>query len=92
MTSNKAHIERLHTLACQRRDNGYIDPTTGFYVLSAHYLEQRGQCCGSGCRHCPYPAAEQAQAGRAEIREEETDAAENNILKKSSIAQIFRRS
>ncbi|MFQ3580998.1 MAG: DUF5522 domain-containing protein [Chloracidobacterium sp.] len=26
----------------------------GRYVFTAHYLLVRGQCCGSGCRHCPY--------------------------------------
>ena len=67
MTSNEAQIQRLHSLACQRRDNGYIDPNTGFFVLSAHYLNQRGACCGSGCRHCPYSGEEQSRAGRAVI-------------------------
>lgn len=27
----------------------------GKMVLSAHYLQHRGYCCGNGCRHCPYP-------------------------------------
>lgn len=26
----------------------------GFMVFTAHYLKERGYCCGSGCRHCPY--------------------------------------
>jgi hypothetical protein len=26
----------------------------GFLVFTAHYLRQRGYCCESGCRHCPY--------------------------------------
>jgi Family of unknown function (DUF5522) len=24
-------------------------------VFTAAYLLKRGSCCGSGCRHCPYP-------------------------------------
>jgi hypothetical protein len=32
-----------------------IDPTTGYIVLTAHYLLKRGYCCGNGCRNCPYP-------------------------------------
>lgn len=32
----------------------YIDAKTGFFVLTAHYLREQGQCCGKGCRHCPY--------------------------------------
>jgi len=26
----------------------------GFTVFTAHYLRNRGYCCESGCRHCPY--------------------------------------
>jgi hypothetical protein len=27
----------------------------GLMVLTAHFLLERGFCCGNGCRHCPYP-------------------------------------
>jgi len=27
---------------------------SGRMVFTASYLERRGYCCGSGCRHCPY--------------------------------------
>ena len=30
----------------------YIE--NGAMVFTASYLERRGYCCGSGCRHCPY--------------------------------------
>jgi hypothetical protein len=26
----------------------------GRMVFTAHFLTERGYCCGSGCRHCPY--------------------------------------
>jgi hypothetical protein len=26
----------------------------GFLVFTAIYLQRRGYCCQSGCRHCPY--------------------------------------
>ena len=26
----------------------------GFMVFTAVYLNKRGFCCRSGCRHCPY--------------------------------------
>jgi len=26
----------------------------GRYVFTEHFLRQRGYCCQSGCRHCPY--------------------------------------
>ncbi len=32
----------------------YIDVQSGYLVMTAHYLRKRGQCCGNGCRHCPY--------------------------------------
>jgi hypothetical protein len=25
-----------------------------FIVFTREFLMKRGQCCGSGCRHCPY--------------------------------------
>jgi hypothetical protein len=30
----------------------YIE--AGRWVFTAHYLQKRGSCCASGCRHCPY--------------------------------------
>ncbi len=32
----------------------YVDPLTGYSVMTAAYLAERGYCCSSGCRHCPY--------------------------------------
>lgn len=58
------NIVRIHDAACRRKDAGYIDPATGLFVLSAWYLSQRGYCCGTGCRHCPYPEDEQLRAHR----------------------------
>jgi hypothetical protein len=26
----------------------------GFVVFTASFLKRRGNCCESGCRHCPY--------------------------------------
>lgn len=30
----------------------------GLMVLTAEFLRKRGYCCGSRCRHCPYPKTE----------------------------------
>ena len=30
----------------------------GLMVLTAHFLLNRGYCCGNGCRNCPYPESE----------------------------------
>jgi hypothetical protein len=32
----------------------YIDEQSGLFVLTAHFLLNRGSCCGNGCSHCPY--------------------------------------
>ena len=39
----------------------------GFMVLTAHYLLQRGFCCGNGCRHCPYGYEAVPEPRRAEL-------------------------
>lgn len=57
-------VVRLHKIACARGESGYTDPQTGFFVLTSHYLQKRGNCCGAGCRHCPYPPEVQKAAGR----------------------------
>jgi hypothetical protein len=43
-----------HSAALDAGDTGYLDPQTGLFVLTARFLADRGTCCGSGCRHCPY--------------------------------------
>jgi hypothetical protein len=30
----------------------YIE--NGLYVFTEKYLRERGKCCQSGCRHCPF--------------------------------------
>ncbi len=62
--SERTKALRAHQAACKRRENAYIDPVTGNFVMTASYLDARGYCCGAGCRHCPYPADVQAEAGR----------------------------
>ena len=51
---NYAEILEAHAAALGRGSMVYIDPRTGFSVLTAGYLKARGSCCDSGCRHCPY--------------------------------------
>ena len=46
-----------HREATLRGSPTYRDPATGYEVMTAAALEARGECCGSGCRHCPYPDA-----------------------------------
>jgi hypothetical protein len=46
--------EQLHAEACARGDFTYRDPRTGYTVFTRLKLLDRGYCCKSGCRHCPY--------------------------------------
>jgi hypothetical protein len=55
---------RAHERAVVAGAATYVDPDTGYLVLTAVELRARGECCGSGCRHCPYPEVEQRRAGR----------------------------
>ena len=50
----RADIEEIHEQACKEKQDGYIDPDTGYWVFSRFYHEKRGKCCGNVCRHCPY--------------------------------------
>ncbi len=47
-------VMELHGQAVRAGRDCYADPATGFLVLTAVRLADRGRCCGSGCRHCPY--------------------------------------
>ena len=47
-------IVRAHDDTLRAGTDTYRDPRSGLAVLTAAYLARRGQCCGSGCRHCPY--------------------------------------
>ncbi len=31
----------------------YMHPK-GFRIMTEKFLKNRGYCCGSGCKHCPY--------------------------------------
>lgn len=43
-----------HARAMAHGEDGYLDPRSGLFVMTAAYLAGRGTCCSSGCRHCPY--------------------------------------
>jgi hypothetical protein len=47
-------ITGAHADALANGADTYVDPRTGYTVLTAAYLARRGHCCESGCRHCPY--------------------------------------
>ncbi|XP_017268798.1 uncharacterized protein C1orf53 homolog [Kryptolebias marmoratus] len=47
-------IHRIHREASQAKKQMYVDPSTGYKVFTEYAHLQRGKCCGSACRHCPY--------------------------------------
>lgn len=52
---SKENIEENdpHLKAIVEGKSFYKDPD-GKYVLTEAFLRERGSCCFSGCRHCPY--------------------------------------
>ena len=47
-------IRDAHDRSVAAGEAGYLDPGTGLFVMNESTLLERGSCCGSGCRHCPY--------------------------------------
>lgn len=45
---------RAHAAALDTGATTYVDPLSGYRVLTARALADRGTCCRLGCRHCPY--------------------------------------
>lgn len=52
----RAEINAAHEAALDSSSPVYRDPITGASVFTSVFLAQRGYCCDSGCRHCPYAA------------------------------------
>lgn len=44
----------------------YYD-SLGYMVLTATYLRNRGNCCGNGCKHCPYEYEAVAEPKRSQL-------------------------
>lgn len=53
-TEFHAEVMRRHEVALRDRRPTYRDPVSGYTVFTARFLADRGYCCHSGCRHCPY--------------------------------------
>lgn len=53
-TDFHAEVMRRHDMAVRGRRPTYRDPVSGYTVFTARFLADRGYCCRSGCRHCPY--------------------------------------
>ena len=53
-TPGSEELLAAHAVAMAADEPGYLDPSTGLFVLTARFLADRGTCCDRGCRHCPY--------------------------------------
>ena len=47
-------IIALHEATVGRGGTRYRDPLSGLWVMTASHLWERGYCCYSQCRHCPW--------------------------------------
>ncbi|XP_052522723.1 uncharacterized protein C1orf53 homolog [Tympanuchus pallidicinctus] len=54
LTALEWRIVELHREAAAAGRQTYVDPATGYQVLTEAAHLRRGKCCGSACRHCPY--------------------------------------
>ncbi len=59
--------EARHRAAVEAGAATYRDPTTGYTVLTEVFHLRRGECCGNGCRHCPYDHANVPEGLRAAL-------------------------
>ncbi|MFT3678323.1 MAG: DUF5522 domain-containing protein [Chitinophagaceae bacterium] len=41
----------------------------GLVVLTARFHQERGYCCGNGCKHCPYDYERVAEPKRSILRQ-----------------------
>ena len=53
-TPHYEEILALHEGAVRRGESTYRDPLSGLSALTARHLWERGYCCYSMCRHCPW--------------------------------------
>ena len=67
-------IEELHQTSLLQGSTTYSDPSTGFTVFTELAHLQRGHCCGSKCRHCPYGWKNVSSGARRQSKVESGDA------------------
>nr|XP_059863044.1 uncharacterized protein C1orf53-like [Delphinus delphis] len=54
LTAAERRVSELHAAASAAGRLNFVDPATSYMVLTQLAHLQRGRCCGSTCRHCPY--------------------------------------
>ncbi|KAG0339969.1 hypothetical protein BG000_000978 [Podila horticola] len=81
-TKTQADLEKEKWMEGNQRM--YIDPKTGYSVMTELLHRRRGYCCGNACRHCPYnnenvgvsPEVKKANIERGKQRRKEIEAIE----------------
>ncbi|GAA4460222.1 hypothetical protein GCM10023093_02500 [Nemorincola caseinilytica] len=48
----------------------------GLLVFTAHYLAERGYCCGNGCLNCPYEYERVPEPKRSQLLKKRADNAQ----------------
>jgi len=51
-------IMLTHDAAVAAGERTYLDPATGLVVQTRVAHLERGSCCNSGCRHCPWVSSD----------------------------------
>ncbi|XP_047442293.1 uncharacterized protein C1orf53 homolog [Mugil cephalus] len=72
LTQEEMDIHRKHREACEAKKQMYVDPSSGYKVFTEYAHLQRGKCCGSACRHCPY--------GQVNVKDPATKKAFNSLF------------
>ena len=62
-----SEIDDMHRTACEEGKDTYIDPSSGYQVLTSEALLKKGKCCGNSCRHCPYGHINVERSGAAHV-------------------------
>jgi ATP-binding cassette subfamily B (MDR/TAP) protein 1 len=60
-------VEDIHRTACEDGKDTYVDPSSGYQVLTSEALLKKGKCCGNSCRHCPYGHINVERSGAAHV-------------------------
>ncbi|XP_046567534.1 uncharacterized protein LOC124275893 [Haliotis rubra] len=67
LTEAERAIHERHVVAMETKNDFYIDPATGYQVMTSLAHLKRGSCCGNECRHCPYSHTNVPDAKKTKI-------------------------
>ncbi len=68
----EVEVEAAHERACSAGEDMYLDPKSGLSVFSRVAHLNRGRCCGSMCRHCPYGHVNVPASRKADVLQRST--------------------